>query len=377
MVGAVILPPGWLPDGLRDSKILKADARERLAEQILRHAVAWAVAAVEPAVIDRVNILQATLLASSSRRAACPVRPDALLLDGSLHLDEISLPQRVVVDGDRLCASIAAASILAKVARDRLMVELDGRFPGYDLAHNKGYAAPEHRAGLREHGTTSIHRLTFASCADVEQTVLWEAVGPGDDEVADIEPTTTLGGGSAARPSPPDKSPVIGGRHARPMAGVRTPQQLAGDEAERAVASHLVASGWRILGSARPGRPGRARPRRDRPGTAAMPSWSSRSAGGATASFGLPEETFDRRKRAHLRRAVGATGGGGRAPRRSPLPALPVRVDLVAVEPPRAPATRRASATTEPRSRTEPGWSAPGIDLASRELDRPGRGPPR
>ena len=182
MVGAVILPPGWLPDGLRDSKMLKADARERLAEQILRRAVAWALAAVEPAVIDRVNILQATLLAAQVAASRLPVRPDALLFDGSLHLAEISLPQRVVVDGDRLCASVAAASILAKVARDRLMVELDERFPGYDLAHNKGYAAPEHRAGLRELGTTSIHRLTFASCADVEQTVLWEAVGPGDTD---------------------------------------------------------------------------------------------------------------------------------------------------------------------------------------------------
>ena len=181
-VGAVILPPGWLPDGLRDSKMLKADARERLAEEILRHAVAWAIAAVEPAVIDRVNILQATLLATQLAASRLPVRPDALLLDGTLYLPDISLPQRVIIDGDRLCASIAAASVLAKVARDRLMVELDGRFPGYDLAHNKGYAAPEHRAGLREHGTTSIHRLTFASCAEVEQTLLWESVGPGDDE---------------------------------------------------------------------------------------------------------------------------------------------------------------------------------------------------
>jgi ribonuclease HII len=161
--------------------MLKAEARERLAEEIVRHAVAWAIAAVEPAVIDRVNILQATLLATQLAASRLAVRPDALLLDGTLYLPDISLPQRVIIDGDRLCASIAAASVLAKVARDRLMVELDGRFPGYDLAHNKGYAAPEHRAGLREHGTTSIHRLTFASCAEVEQTLLWESVGPGDD----------------------------------------------------------------------------------------------------------------------------------------------------------------------------------------------------
>ena len=186
-VGAVILPPGWQPDGLRDSKMLKADVRERLADEILRHAIAWAIAAVEPAVIDRVNILQATLLATMLAASRLAVRPDALLLDGTLYLPEISLPQRVIIDGDRLCASIAAASVLAKVARDRLMVEMDERFPGYDLAHNKGYAAPEHRAGLRELGTTSIHRLTFASCAEVEQTLLWESVGPGEDEDSSAE----------------------------------------------------------------------------------------------------------------------------------------------------------------------------------------------
>jgi ribonuclease HII len=177
--GAVILPPDWIPRGLRDSKMLKLEDRERLAAEIASQAVAWAVAAVEPAVIDRINILQATLLATHVAAARLPVRPDALLLDGTLHLVDISLPQRVIVDGDRLCASIAAASVMAKVARDRLMVELDGRYPGYDLAHNKGYAAPEHRAGLRALGTTPIHRLTFASCAEVEQTSLWESVRSG------------------------------------------------------------------------------------------------------------------------------------------------------------------------------------------------------
>jgi ribonuclease HII len=110
-----------------------------------------------------------------------PVRPDALLLDGTLHLPELSIHQRVVIDGDRLCASVAAASVIAKVARDRLMIRLDARYPGYDLAHNKGYAAPEHRAGLRALGTSPVHRLTFASCAEAEQTSLWEAVGPGEE----------------------------------------------------------------------------------------------------------------------------------------------------------------------------------------------------
>jgi ribonuclease HII len=180
VVGAVILPARWLPVGLRDSKILKPHDRERLADEIVDRAVAWAIAAVQPTLIDRINILQATLLASQLAASRLPVRPDALLLDGALHLPELSIHQRVVIDGDRLCASVAAASVIAKVARDRLMVRLDARYPGYDLARNKGYAAPEHRAGLRAHGTSPIHRLTFASCAEAEQTSLWQVVGPGD-----------------------------------------------------------------------------------------------------------------------------------------------------------------------------------------------------
>jgi ribonuclease HII len=179
VVGAVILPLGWKPEGLRDSKMLKPEDRERLADEIVATAVSWSLAAVEPAVIDRINILQATLLAVGVATARLPVRPDALLLDGTLHLTDVTVHQRVVIDGDRLCVSIAAASIIAKVFRDRLMVELDSQFPGYDLASNKGYAAPEHRAGLRALGTAPVHRLSFASCADVEQTTLWEAVGPG------------------------------------------------------------------------------------------------------------------------------------------------------------------------------------------------------
>jgi ribonuclease HII len=185
VVGAVILPLGWKPDGLRDSKMLKPEDRERLADEIVGRALSWSLAAVEPAVIDRINILQATLLAVGLASARLPVRPDALLLDGTLHRPDITVHQRVVIDGDRLCASIAAASIVAKVFRDRLMVQLDGRYPGYDLASNKGYAAPEHRAGLRALGTAPVHRLTFASCADVEQTTLWEAVGPGAADALD------------------------------------------------------------------------------------------------------------------------------------------------------------------------------------------------
>jgi ribonuclease HII len=177
VAGAVILPTGWIPGGLRDSKLLTAEARERLDVEIRARAIAWAVAFVGPEIIDRINILQATLLATQLAAGRLTVRPDALLFDGSLGLQDLHLPQRVVVDADRLCASVAAASVVAKVARDRLMVELDGLYPGYGLASNKGYAAPEHRAGLAALGLTPVHRRTFASCAEVEQLAMWGGSG--------------------------------------------------------------------------------------------------------------------------------------------------------------------------------------------------------
>ncbi len=185
---AVILPPDWQPRGLRDSKLLTAEERSRLAAEITANAVAWAVAFVGPELIDRINILQATLLASQLAAARLSIRPDALLLD-AVALPELSIHQRVLVSADRLCASVAAASVVAKVARDNLMQELDAVYPGYDLARNKGYAAPEHRAGLAALGLCPIHRLTFASCRNREQMTLWEdvvAVCPDDADDADL-----------------------------------------------------------------------------------------------------------------------------------------------------------------------------------------------
>jgi ribonuclease HII len=168
VAGAVILPRSragspsrlaWIGD-LRDSKQLTAAARERLAEAIRRDCV-WAVAGVSPQVVDQINILQATRLAMRRAVDALPARPDALIIDGR-EVVEGGLPQRAIVDGDALCVSIAAASIIAKVARDRTMRELDGRFPGYGLAVNKGYATRDHREALARLGYTSIHRVSFA-----------------------------------------------------------------------------------------------------------------------------------------------------------------------------------------------------------------------
>ncbi|HXR27469.1 MAG TPA: ribonuclease HII [Candidatus Baltobacteraceae bacterium] len=177
VAGAVILRPGWTCPGLRDSKMLEAPERERLAQCIRDGAIAWAVAAVEASLIDRINILQATLLASMLAAARLPVRPDALITD-SLLLPDIGLPQRVLIDADRRCLSVAAASVVAKVYRDALMVEYDVRYPGYGFAEHKGYAAPDHRAAIESLGVTPIHRRTFGSCIEApeaEQTELWPA----------------------------------------------------------------------------------------------------------------------------------------------------------------------------------------------------------
>jgi len=149
----------WI-SALRDSKVLSAQQRNRLADAIRAHTI-WAVAGVSTQVVDQINILQATRLAMKRAVGALPTSPDALIIDGR-EVVEGGIHQVAVVDGDALCVSVAAASILAKVARDRVMCELDERFPGYGLAVNKGYATAEHRAALAQLGYSNIHRLSFA-----------------------------------------------------------------------------------------------------------------------------------------------------------------------------------------------------------------------
>jgi ribonuclease HII len=160
VAAAVILDPGYRVRGLRDSKLLLPERREVLAERIREHAVAWAVAAVDAARIDQINIYQASRVAM--REAALRLAPAAeYLLVDAVRLD-CELPQRAIIHGDALSASIAAASILAKVERDRMMCEWDPIFPEYGLASHKGYSTPQHLAALREHGPTPLHRQSFA-----------------------------------------------------------------------------------------------------------------------------------------------------------------------------------------------------------------------
>jgi ribonuclease HII len=160
VAAAVILDPGYRVRGLRDSKLLLPERRELLAERIREHAVAWAVAAVDAARIDQINIYQASRVAMRDAVMGLAPTPDHLLID-ALKID-CEMPQDAIIHGDALSASIAAASILAKVERDRMMCEWDAVFPQYGLASHKGYSTPKHLSALRELGPTPLHRQSFA-----------------------------------------------------------------------------------------------------------------------------------------------------------------------------------------------------------------------
>ena len=157
---AVILSPDHPVRGLNDSKQLEPERRAVLAGRIRARALAWSVAAVDAAMIDRINIYHASRLAM--KRAVDKLRPaaDFLLID-ALYLD-VPIAQRALIQGDARCHAIAAASILAKVARDACMCEWDAVFPGYGLARHKGYSTPEHAVALAAHGPSPLHRLSFA-----------------------------------------------------------------------------------------------------------------------------------------------------------------------------------------------------------------------
>jgi ribonuclease HII len=160
VAAAVILDPSYRVRGLRDSKLLDPERREVLAERIREHAIAWAIAAVDAARIDQINIYQASRVAMRDAVAQLAPLADHLLVD-AVRLD-CSMTQEAIIHGDALSASIAAASILAKVERDRMMCEWDAIFPAYGLASHKGYSTPKHLAALREHGPSPLHRQSFA-----------------------------------------------------------------------------------------------------------------------------------------------------------------------------------------------------------------------
>ena len=161
---ACILNPADRIRGLRDSKLLTADVREKLAPRIRKRAIAWSVAEVEVDKIDEINIYHASLLAMKLAVERLEPRPDYLLVD-AVTMD-FDCPQTKIIHGDALSASIAAASILAKVHRDSILRSLDAVYPQYGLAHNKGYATPFHKLALREHGPSPLHRQSWAAVAN-------------------------------------------------------------------------------------------------------------------------------------------------------------------------------------------------------------------
>jgi ribonuclease HII len=161
VAAAVILDPAAPIDGLQDSKLLTPRRRVRLARQIRRHALAWAVGRVGPERIDTINVLQATWQAMRQALDGLGVDPGLVLVDGRLRIPGVRWPQRAIVGGDRRCASIAAASIVAKVVRDAFMARADRRYPEYGFRAHKGYATRTHLAVLAQLGPCPLHRRSF------------------------------------------------------------------------------------------------------------------------------------------------------------------------------------------------------------------------
>ena len=161
VAAAVILDNSKEISGLADSKKLREPIREQLAEEIKEKALAWSVIRVEHTEIDRINILQASLLAMKLAVEALTVGPEYVLVDGN-HLPALKCPAEAVIKGDEKVPAISAASIIAKVARDREMVEMEAHYPGYGFAQHKGYPTKQHLSALERLGVCPIHRLSYA-----------------------------------------------------------------------------------------------------------------------------------------------------------------------------------------------------------------------
>src|SRR3954462_9583805 len=164
VAAAVVLHPDRHIPGVCDSKTVPAPERERLYDRIVRHAIAWAVAGADPAEIDRINIHQASLRAMQRAVLALAPLPDIVLVD-AFRVPDLPMAQRSVLHGDRRCAAIAAASIVAKVTRDRQMIELHDRDPRYGFDRHKGYATADHLDAVARYGYSDVHRRSFRPSA--------------------------------------------------------------------------------------------------------------------------------------------------------------------------------------------------------------------
>ncbi|MFT5315063.1 MAG: ribonuclease HII [Candidatus Krumholzibacteriia bacterium] len=172
VAAAVILPDGWCPTELNDSKKLSAKRREKLCGEVLASALTWGACAVSAQEIDRINILQATLQGMQRSLAKLGRTPELVLVDG-MQVPDIPWPAEAVVKGDGTSACIAAASILAKVFRDRIMTGWGRHYPAYGFAGHKGYGVPVHQASLASSGPCAIHRLSYKPVANWDADALF------------------------------------------------------------------------------------------------------------------------------------------------------------------------------------------------------------
>ena len=167
VAAACILPMGYIPEGLNDSKKLTEKKREQLFDVIIQNALAYCIAEASVEEIDELNILEADLLAMRRAIDGLSIKADYALIDGNIARD-FQIPAKAVVHGDAISPSIAAASILAKVTRDRKCLELDAQYPQYGIAKHKGYGTKVHMQALRDHGPSPIHRKQFIRFLDKE-----------------------------------------------------------------------------------------------------------------------------------------------------------------------------------------------------------------
>jgi ribonuclease HII len=167
VAAAVIIPPGVEIDGVNDSKKLSAQRRESVFEDIVAMELPCAVGIIDNDCIDQINILKASLMAMRKAVASLAHSPDFVLVDGNRYIPNTDIPQFAIVHGDSRCRSIAAASIVAKVTRDRIMDKYETVYPSFSFSRHRGYATPTHLKELRRHGPCEIHRKSFKPVADL------------------------------------------------------------------------------------------------------------------------------------------------------------------------------------------------------------------
>jgi ribonuclease HII len=172
VAAAVILSPGRVFKGLNDSKQVDPQNRERLFDLIRQESLFFSVSVVDAALVDELNILRATFMAMRQALHQLSAAPDLALVDGNHRIPDLPFAQEAVVKGDGKSASVAAASILAKVTRDRLMQEAHQKYPHYDFQNNKGYGTPLHREALQRHGPCALHRRTYAPVREAMSPLL-------------------------------------------------------------------------------------------------------------------------------------------------------------------------------------------------------------